>query len=180
MSDEILRGTAWVGGSDIHAYDIIQQQHWPSPLDPKENSKWVMAGVDSEFEPEGGFKSKGYSFVVAGSNFGGGGKSIEHPIIGLMGAGIKAIIADSVARLQFRNAINNGLPIVTYHHVHEHVETGDELEVNLATGEIHNLRTGETLQGTPVAEFVREVAGAGGIVAYIRQRIADGTIDELR
>jgi len=176
----LLRGKAWVGGNDIYAFDIIQQQHWTSPLDPQENSKWVMAGVDPIFEGENAFKEQGYTFVVAGSNFGGGGKSIEHPILGLMGAGIKAVIADSFARLQFRNATNNGLPFITCRGISKTVETGDELEVDLATGRIRNLTTGEGITGAPVAEFVTEIGDAGGLIAFVRDKIASGTIHELR
>ncbi|MBT3497210.1 MAG: hypothetical protein HOG20_02495, partial [Candidatus Marinimicrobia bacterium] len=72
-----------------------------------------MGGVHPDFNQENGFKSNGYSFIVAGHNFAGGGKSIEHVITGLMGAGIKAVIAESFSRLQFRNAINYGLPFIT-------------------------------------------------------------------
>jgi 3-isopropylmalate/(R)-2-methylmalate dehydratase small subunit len=175
----LLRGKAWVGGDDIYAFDIIEQQHWTSPLDPEENSKWVMAGVDPSFEDENAFKEQGYAFVVAGSNFGGGGKSIEHPILGLMGAGIKAVIADSFARLQFRNATNNGLPFITCRGITDIVETGNELEVDVRTGRIHNLTTGEEVTAVPVAEFVMEIGEAGGLIAYIRGQIANDTIDEL-
>jgi 3-isopropylmalate/(R)-2-methylmalate dehydratase small subunit len=180
MSDTILRGNAWVGGDHIYAFDIMQQQYWTAPLDPQENSTWVMGGVDPAFEGENAFKTMGYTFIVAGSNFAGGGKSIEHPIIGLMGAGIKAVIAESFSRLQFRNAINNGLPFVTCQGITKVVETGDELEVNLQTGKIRNLTSGKEINGAPVADFVLSVANSGGLIPYIRQKIADGTIHDLR
>lgn len=176
----VLRGKTWVGGEHIYAFDIIQQKHWTDPLDPELNSKYVMAGVDPAFTEDGSFKSAGYTFVCAGSNFGGGGKSIEHPILGLMGAGIKAVIADSFARLQFRNAINNGLPFVQCRGITKVVETGDELEVDLTTGLIRNLTKGTEIQGAPIADFVMEIANAGGLIPYIRERIAAGTISDLR
>ncbi|MFW6116291.1 MAG: 3-isopropylmalate dehydratase [bacterium] len=180
MSDStLLKGKAWVGGDDIYAFDIIQAKHWASPLDPKENSKWVMAGVDPAFESENAFKGRGYTFVVAGSNFGGGGKSIEHPILGLMGAGIQAVIAESFARLQFRNATNNGLPFITCEGIVDIVETGDELEVDVETGRIRNLATEQEAAGDPVAGFVTDIREAGGLIPYVREKIADGTIDEL-
>ena len=59
------------------------------------------------------FTNNGFTFIVAAHNFAGGGKSIEHVVAGLMGAGIKAVFADSFSRLQFRNAINYGLPFIT-------------------------------------------------------------------
>jgi 3-isopropylmalate/(R)-2-methylmalate dehydratase small subunit len=175
MTESIIRGTAWVGGNDIYAFDIIQQEHWTDPLDPELNSKWVMAGVDPMFEEEGAFKAKGYTFIVAGSNFGGGGKSIEHPIHGLIGAGIKAVLADSFSRLQFRNAINNGLPFVTAKGVGSIVSTGDELEFDLVTGRVTNLGNDKQIQGAPIAQFVTDISEAGGLIPYIRQAIADET-----
>jgi 3-isopropylmalate/(R)-2-methylmalate dehydratase small subunit len=180
MSDIILTGKAWVGGDHIYAFDLIQQEHWASPLDPEENAKWIMAGVDLAFASENAFRRIGYSFVVAGANFAGGGKSIEHPIVGLQGAGIQAVIAESFSRLQFRNAINRGLPFVTCRDISQMVSTGDELEINLNTGLIRNLSTAKEVAGAPLPDFVMRVAKAGGMLAYIRQRIVDGTIDELK
>lgn len=179
MSDTILTGKAWVGGHHIYAFNIMQQEYWTAPLDPGENSRWVMGGVDPAFAAENAFKSMGYTFVVAGSNFAGGGKSIEHPILGLMGAGIRAVIAESFSRLQFRNAINRGLPFITCAGITGAVETGDVLEVNLQTGQIRNLSKGTEIVGAPVADFVMSVAGAGGLIPYVRQKIADGTVDDL-
>ena len=69
-----------------------------------------------------------YSFIIAGRNFGGGGKSIEHPIIAIKGAGVKAVIAESASRYFFRNAINNGLPILICEGITSNVRTGDDLE----------------------------------------------------
>lgn len=174
--ETLLRGKVWVGGKDIYAFDMIRQEHWAKPLDPQELSKWVMAGVSPEFEGENGFKRFGYSFIVAGSNFGGGGKTIEHPIRGLMGAGIKAVIAESFSRLQFRNAINNGLPFLTCKGCREIVTTGDELEVDLETGRIRNLTNGKEATAAPVADFVNEIAQAGGLIPYVKKQIAEGKI----
>jgi 3-isopropylmalate/(R)-2-methylmalate dehydratase small subunit len=180
MSDTVLRGKAWVASNYVMAFDIIRQEFWTSPLSPEENSKWVMANVSPEFDGETAFKSAGYTFIVAGHNFAGGGKSIEHVITGLMGAGIRAVVADSFARLQFRNAINYGLPFITCRDLSKHVSTGDELEVDLDTGLIRNLTKGGEHQATPVAEFVREIAAAGGLLNYIRAKIADGSVGQLK
>jgi 3-isopropylmalate/(R)-2-methylmalate dehydratase small subunit len=179
MAETLLRGKVWVGGKDIYAYDIIQQKHWTDPLDQKENSRWVMAGVAPEFQGDGAFKGFGYTFIAAGSNFGGGGKSIEHPILGLMGAGIKAVIADSFSRLQFRNAINNGLPFMACGGITQICQTGDELEVNLLNGQIRNLTNGKEITGAPIAEFVMEIANAGGLIPFVKQKIADGSAQDL-
>lgn len=153
---------------------MIIQQYWTSPIDPEENSKWVMAGISEEFNGENAFKDKGYSFIVAAHNFAGGGKSIEHVITGLMGAGIKGVFADSFARLQFRNAINYGLPFVTSKDIAKGCETGDELEYDPDTGVIKNITRGTQFQSLPAAPFVAEVANAGGLMNYVREKIAKG------
>jgi 3-isopropylmalate/(R)-2-methylmalate dehydratase small subunit len=177
MTTKTITGKAWVGGDDVYAFDIITQEHWHKAPDPEENSKWVMAGVAPEFEGEGSFKSHGYAFIVAGSNFAGGGKSIEHPITGLMGAGIKAVIAESVSRLQFRNAINRGLPLLTAKGIHQKVKTGDELSIDLESGKISISRTGEEIQGSSIPDFVSEIANAGGLIQYVKQALKEDSFD---
>jgi 3-isopropylmalate/(R)-2-methylmalate dehydratase small subunit len=180
MSDTVLRGTAWVAPGYVMAYEIITQEFWTSRVDPVDNAKWVMAGVAPEFDAEGAFASHGYRFIVAGHNFAGGGKSIEHVITGMMGAGIGAVLADSFARLQFRNAINYGLPFITCRGIRAQVGTGDELEVHLTTGIVRNLTRGTEAQAVPVPAFVQDVAAAGGMIPFVRQHIANGTMGTLR
>ena len=158
----------------VMAYNIIIQQYWTSPIDPEENSKWVMAGVKEEFNKENGFKDNEYTFIVAAHNFAGGGKSIEHVITGLMGAGIKAVFADSFARLQFRNAINYGLPFVTCSEISKGCSTGDILSYDPDSGIIYNETNGQKFQSVPAAPFVAEVGRAGGLMNYVRDKISKG------
>ena len=176
----MIKGRCWVADDYVMAYDIIIQKYWTSALDPDENSKWVMAGIDEAFNKENGFKDEGYTFIVAGHNFAGGGKSIEHVITVLMGAGIKAVIADSFSRLQFRNAINYGFPFVTCNEIKSICKTGDELEVNLESGEIINHSSGKSIEASPIPDFVLSVAEEGGMVNYIQKVIKEDRIDELR
>jgi len=173
-----MKGKCWVASDYVMAYNIIIQEYWISPIDPVENSKWVMAGVAEEFNKENGFKDNGYTFIVAAHNFAGGGKSIEHVITGLMGAGLKAVFADSFARLQFRNAINYGLPFVTCKDIAKGCETGDELDYDPTTGLIKNLTKGTEFQSVPAAPFVAEVGAAGGLMNFVRDKIAKG--EEIR
>lgn len=172
----MIKGKCWVAKDYVMAYNIIIQEFWTSPIDKENNSKWVMAGVDNAFNKENGFKDHGYTFIVAGHNFAGGGKSIEHVIAGLMGAGIKAVFATSFARLQFRNAINYGLPFVTSKDIDFDCETGDELEYDPSTGSIKNLSNGKTFQSLPAAPFVAEVEAAGGLMNYVRSKIEKGEV----
>lgn len=175
----VITGRAWVAKNYVMSFEMVIQKFWTSPIDPAENSKWIMAGVDEAFNKENGFKDQGYTFIVAGHNFAGGGKSIEHCITGLMGAGIKAVFATSFARLQFRNAINYGMPFITARDMNLGCETGDELEYDPATGLIKNLTRGNVFESVPVAPFVAEVAAAGGLMNFIRNKIADGSIAGL-
>jgi 3-isopropylmalate/(R)-2-methylmalate dehydratase small subunit len=174
-----IKGKVWVATNYVMAYDIIIQRFWTTPIDPAENAKWVMAGVSEAFNRENGFIDGGYTFIVAAHNFAGGGKSIEHVITGIMGAGVKAVFADSFARLQFRNAINYGLPFITCRDIAKGCSTGDELEWNVESGEIQNITNGNKFQSVPVAPFVAEVAAEGGLMNFMRKKIADGTVAEL-
>jgi 3-isopropylmalate/(R)-2-methylmalate dehydratase small subunit len=176
----IVRGKVWTSEKYVYAFDIIVQKYWTSAIDPTDNATFVMAGVDEKYNSENAFKNEGYTFIVAGHNFAGGGKSIEHVVTGLMGAGIKAVFADSFSRLQFRNATNYGLPFITCKDIIKGFKTGDELEFNFDTGHVKNLTTGFEAQALPVAPFVAEIASAGGLMQFIRKKIADGTVDALR
>ncbi len=180
MTDKIIRGKCWVASGYVMAYDIVVQKFWTDAVDKELNSRFIMSGVDAAFDKENGFKNEGYTFIVAGHNFAGGGKSIEHVVTGMMGAGIKAVFADSFSRLQFRNAINYGLPFVTSKDVIQLCQTGDELEYNLETSTLTNLRTGEVRSTAPLAPFVLEVAEAGGLIEFVKQKIEDGTAHLLR
>jgi 3-isopropylmalate/(R)-2-methylmalate dehydratase small subunit len=176
----MIKGKAWVAKDYVMSYDMVIQKFWTSPIDKAENAKWIMAGVDEAFNKENGFIDHGYTFIVAGHNFAGGGKSIEHCITGLMGAGIKAVFATSFARLQFRNAINYGMPFVTARDMNLECSTGDELAYDPTSGIVENLTNGKSFQCVPVAPFVAEVANAGGLMNFIRQKIADNAISDLR
>ena len=174
-----IRGKCWVPTGYVMAYDIIVQRFWTSAIDPVENAKWVMAGVDEAFNHENGFVDAGFTFIVAAHNFAGGGKSIEHVVSGMMGAGIKAVFADSFSRLQFRNAINYGLPFITSRDISKGCSTGDELEYDLETGIVTNLTNGQIFSSVPVAPFVSEVASEGGLMNFVRRKIADGSMASL-
>ncbi len=169
-----IEGTCWVADDYVMAYNIIIQEYWTSAIDAEDNSKWVMAGVKEEFNKENGFKDNNYTFIVAAHNFAGGGKSIEHVIAGLIGAGVKAVFADSFARLQFRNAINYGLPFVTSKGIAEHCQTGDTLSYDPDSGIIKNITNSKEFNSVPPAPFVAEVSAAGGLMNFVRDKISKG------
>lgn len=168
-----ITGKAWVGGNNISTYAIIPQRRWNlDKMDKEELGQWAMEDADPSFaDVPGAFQQQGYTFVVAGTCFGGGGKSIEHPIYALQGAGIKCVIADSFARFNFRNSVNNGLPVFSCAGITEKVQTGDILTVDMAEGTIENHRTNERIALVPMSEFAFELMEAGGLIPYTKAKL---------
>jgi 3-isopropylmalate/(R)-2-methylmalate dehydratase small subunit len=106
--------------------------------------------------------------IVGGQNF-GCGSSREHAPIAIKGSQAKCIIAPSFARIFFRNAINIGLPILECPEAVTGITEGDDVDVNLATGEIRNLTSGQSFQARPLPDFVLKIAAAGGIVNFLKE-----------
>jgi 3-isopropylmalate/(R)-2-methylmalate dehydratase small subunit len=107
--------------------------------------------------------------VVAGRNF-GCGSSREHAPLGLKGAGVKAVVARSFARIFFRNAINIGLPLFISPDV-ERIRDGDEIEIDADAGVIFNRSRGENYPTTPLPPFLQEIVEAGGLVEYTKRMV---------
>jgi 3-isopropylmalate/(R)-2-methylmalate dehydratase small subunit len=164
----VLKGKAWKFGADLDT-DLIIPARYLNTSDPKELAKHCMEDADPEFA---GKVSVG-DVIVAGNNF-GCGSSREHAPIAIKAVGISCVVAASFARIFYRNAFNLGLPILESPEAAEAVKTGDELEVNLATGKITNLSQGSTYQAQPVPPFMQELLAAGGLMPYVMKRLADG------
>ena len=174
-NETILKGKAWVCGDYTDSHKILPEQYWQGGtkvgnLNAEELGKHAMEGADQNFAAEA--RSGKYSFIIAGRNFGGGGKSIEHPIIAIKGAGVKAVIAESSSRYFFRNAINNGLPILICEGITSKVKTGDDLEIDLSHGEIRDLTTGTKLRFAPIPENLMQILQMGGYIPYTKKRMA--------
>jgi 3-isopropylmalate/(R)-2-methylmalate dehydratase small subunit len=107
--------------------------------------------------------------IVAGKNF-GCGSSREHAAITLKEAGVSAVVAESFARIFFRNAINLGLPVITCKQIRDRVKEGEILEIDLATGQITNQTTGEIYQGEGLSEFVLRILENGGIKPLLKEK----------
>ena len=112
-------------------------------------------------------------YVVAGENF-GCGSSREHAPLALKGAGVKAVVARSFARIFFRNSINIGLPLFICSEV-DKIADGAEIEVDMAGGVIFNQSRNESYKTTPLPDFLREIVDAGGLVEYTRRQVAKVT-----
>ncbi len=165
MTDMKIRGKAWKFGDDVNT-DIILPGKYLELTDPTEMAKHAMEGTDPAFSS----KIQPGDIVVAGSNF-GCGSSREHAPIALKHAGIGAVIAESYARIFYRNAINIGLPALECPGISEAVEEGDLLEVDPISGDINDIAKGIKLRATPLPEFMVDVLVEGGLASYIRKNL---------
>jgi len=130
----------------------------------EELGEYALRGYDPDFAA----RIEDGDVLVAGTNF-GLGSSRESAPVALRNAGVGAIVAESFARIFYRNAINVGLPIVVVPGISDHVSDGDTLRVDVARGEVENLTTGESFDTDPLPPDLLEILEAGGLVAY-RQR----------
>ena len=133
----------------------------------EELGQYCMFDADPDFAK----KVEPGDIVVAKENF-GCGSSREHAPIALKGAGVSVVIAKSFARIFYRNAFNTGLPILVAPDAVDGINEGDELTVDLASGEIKDLTTSKTYQAEPLPPFMRELVEAGGLLPYLKQRAA--------
>ncbi len=163
-----LRGKAWTFGRDIDT-DLIIPARYLNMKTAEELAAHVMEDADPTFAS----KVEPGDIVVAQENF-GCGSSREHAPLALKGAGVSVVIAKSFARIFYRNAFNTGLPILVAPEAVEGISQGDELSVDLASGEIINLTTGKTYQAQPLPPFMRELVEAGGLLPYLKKRAAAG------
>jgi 3-isopropylmalate/(R)-2-methylmalate dehydratase small subunit len=152
----------WRYGDHIDT-DVIIPARYLNIADFKELSEHAMEDIDTSFAAN----VKAQDIIVAGRNF-GCGSSREHAPIVLQQKGIKCIIADSFARIFYRNAINIGLPVLEIGKEVEKIESGDELTVDLAKGEIHIVNKGITIHTNPLPEFVQKIADAGGLINFVK------------
>ena len=124
-----------------------------------------MEDIDKEFIKK---VQKG-DIIVAEKNF-GCGSSREHAPIAIKAAGVSCVIAETFARIFYRNAINIGLPIIECPKAAAEIEDGDEVEVNFDTGVITDLTKGTTYQGQAFPEFMQRIIDAEGLINYINAR----------
>jgi len=164
MSQNMLKGKAHVYNKDhINTDEIIPARYLNTDKE-EELAKHAMEDLDKGFVK----KVKPGDFIIAGENF-GCGSSREHAVWALRGAGIKAVIAGSFARIFFRNCINNGFYAIECKNASKEINYGDELEIDLKKGTINNLTKKKVLKFQPFPDFAIEITSAGGLLNYIRQ-----------
>ncbi len=157
-----MSGRAQRFGDNVNTDYIIAAQHKAASLDVREMAKHTFADIDPGFV---GRVEPG-DVVVAGRNF-GCGSSRETAVHVLQALGVAAVLAQSFARIYFRNAINSGLPV--FECDTSGIEQDDQLEIDPGEGVATNTSRGDRLPITPLPPVMQAVLDAGGIVAYLRQ-----------
>jgi 3-isopropylmalate/(R)-2-methylmalate dehydratase small subunit len=160
----ISKGKAWIFGDNINTDIIIPFRFKSRTNDPYEMAKYAMYGWDPDFHKK---ISKG-DVIVAGKNF-GGGSSREQAPVALKYAGISAVIAESFARIFYRNAYTIGLPALEIPELKGKINQGDELKVDITKLIAENTRTNEIFHAREVPQFLRQTLLDGGLVEYYKK-----------
>jgi len=163
-----VRGKVWKFGNNVDTDAITPGKYMSAP--EAELMKHVLEVINPRFAQE----VKPGDMIVAGSNF-GCGSSRESAPAALKTLGIGAIVAESFARIFFRNAIAIGLPALTCPEISALFADGDELELDLIRGRITNLTQGKTFYAQPLPEQMLEVLSKGGIVPLLKDIASKGT-----
>ena len=158
------KGRVFKYGDNIDT-DVIIPARYLNSSDPAELATHCMEDIDKEFIKK---VQKG-DIIVAEKNF-GCGSSREHAPIAIKAAGVSCVIAETFARIFYRNAINIGLPIIECPKAAAEIEDGDEVEVNFDTGVITDLTKVTSYQGQAFPEFMQRIIDAEGLVNYINTR----------
>jgi 3-isopropylmalate/(R)-2-methylmalate dehydratase small subunit len=157
-------GTVFKYGDNVDT-DVIIPARYLNSSDPKELAEHCMEDIDQNFVK----RVKEGDIIVATKNF-GCGSSREHAPIAIKAAGISCVIAETFARIFYRNAINIGLPIVECEEAAKDIDAGDEVEVDFDTGIITDKTKGTTYQGQAFPEFMQKIIDCEGLVNYINQK----------
>jgi 3-isopropylmalate/(R)-2-methylmalate dehydratase small subunit len=146
--------------------DVILPGQYLVLTDPMELAKHAMEGLDSTFTR----KIQDEAIIVAGKNF-GCGSSREQAPLALKYTGVRCVLAESFARIFYRNSITIGLPVLECPGVSSKVEEGDGLAVDLRVGKVKNKSKNLVLQATQLPEFIMEILDNGGLIEHLRRRI---------
>ena len=165
MNDPAQPGTAWVFGDDIDTDQIIPSRFLVSS-DPAELGEHAFNDLRPDF-PSG---VEDGDFVVGGHNF-GSGSSREHAPLSLVGTGVDGVVAQSFARIFFRNAINLGLPVLICPEAGQ-IADGDEISLDLDAGTVINHSTNESYDAESLPEFLQTLVDEGGLKSYTKRKIS--------
>ena len=157
-------GTVFKYGDNVDT-DVIIPARYLNSSDPAELAMHCMEDIDPDFIHR---VHKG-DIIVAEKNF-GCGSSREHAPIAIKAAGVSCVIAETFARIFYRNAINIGFPIMECPEAAADIKAGDQIDVDFATGKIVNQTTGKTYQAAPFPEFINGIIDNGGLMASLKAR----------
>ena len=158
------KGTVIKYGDNVDT-DVIIPARYLNSSDPKELATHCMEDLDKDFLN----KMKPGDIMVASKNF-GCGSSREHAPIAIKACGISCVIAETFARIFYRNAINIGLPIVECPEAVAGIDDGDEVSVDFDSGVITNITKGTSFKGQPFPAFMQKIIDCEGLVNYINQK----------
>lgn len=164
----MLKGVTHTFGDHVDT-DVIIPARYLNTSDPSALAAHCMEDIDADFIK----RVKPGDIIVAGRNF-GCGSSREHAPLAIKTAGVSCVIADSFARIFYRNSINIGLPVLECPEAAADVTAGDSLRVDLATGEIINDTTGKTYKTAAFPPFMQKIISAGGLVPYTQAAMKEG------
>jgi 3-isopropylmalate/(R)-2-methylmalate dehydratase small subunit len=160
-----VTGAAVKFGDNVDT-DVILPGKYLVLIDPHELAKHAMEGLDADFPA----KAKKGIVVVGGKNF-GCGSSREQAPLALKYSGVKCVLAESFARIFFRNAINIGLPVIECKGISAAVDNGDEVTVDFEAGTIQDVTKGKSFQVTKLPPFILEILADGGLIEYLRREM---------
>ena len=160
-----IKGRVWKFGNDIDT-DIIIPGRYLVLTGEKELAEHVMEGIDSNFS----HKVQKGDIILAGKNF-GCGSSREHAPIAIKGAGVSAVVAESFARIFYRNAINIGLTLIEAKNISNKISQGDEIEIDVEKGFLKNLNTGEEFKIINLPDFMLNILNKGGLIPYLKESL---------
>ncbi len=160
-----ITARAFVFGKNIDT-DQIYPGRYLELVKPEDIARHCLEGADPDFVKN---MEKG-DIVVAATNF-GCGSSREHAPITLISAGVSLVLAESFARIFFRNSINLALPLMVCPGISQKVSSGDQLQVDIENGIVKNLTTGKTIQGEKISEYAMDILEAGGIKPLMKKRL---------
>ena len=160
-----IQGTAIKFGNNINT-DVILPGKYLVLVDPYDLAKHALESLDPAF-PD---KAKKGVIIVGGKNF-GCGSSREQAPLALKYSGVKCVLAESFARIFFRNAINIGLPVIEFKGISQAVETGDQLAVDFEAGKVENISKGIRFEVDKLPAFILEILSDGGLIENLRKRI---------
>ncbi len=161
-----ITGRVWKYGDNVDT-DVIIPARYLNISEPQELARHCLEDLDPAFAA--GVRPG--DIVVAGANL-GCGSSREHAPLAIKAAGVACVVAESFARIFYRNAINIGLPILECPAAASAATAGQTLEIDLAEGSIRNLDTGESYRAAPYPPFMLDLIAAGGLIEYTRRKLS--------